>query len=104
MFGIFRRIILLSAAAAFIWWLFKRPDEQSTPQTGEKEILVPPVPVPTAATEAQAPQPTDDLTRISGIQLAAMNEGEIRQVLEGSGIRITNPESWPEKASLAANE
>jgi len=124
MFRFFRKIILLGAASAFLWWLITRPNEQAPSKPGEKEILVPPEPIledVTAGSEStpQTSESDDDLTQISGIgpkiseafktagitsynQLAKMDEEEIRKALENSGVRVSKPESWPEQARFAA--
>ncbi len=63
--------------------------------------------------------PADDLKRIEGIgpkissvlqdagiatysQLAATDVDRLRQILTDSGIRLANPDTWPEQAHLAA--
>jgi predicted flap endonuclease-1-like 5' DNA nuclease len=63
--------------------------------------------------------PADDLKRIEGIgpkisnvlqdagittyaQLAATDVHRLRQILDESGIRLANPDTWPEQARLAA--
>lgn len=74
-----------------------------------------------ASTEAIKPESStkDDLRRIEGIgpkiasvfqnsgiqtfaQLAAANTSRLEEILRESGIRIANPETWPEQAALAA--
>ena len=70
---------------------------------------------------AAAPTPLipDNLKRIEGIgpkissvlqgagittftQLAAVDVGQLRQILREAGVRIANPTTWPEQAGLAA--
>jgi len=63
--------------------------------------------------------PADDLTRIAGIgpkissvlqdvgimtysQLADSDVDRLRQILDESGIRLADPDTWPEQARLAA--
>jgi hypothetical protein len=80
-------------------------------------------PVPSAV-EGPVPSavegtPADDLTRIAGIgpkisnllrgagiityaQLATTDADWLRQTLDESGIRVADPGTWPEQASLAA--
>ncbi len=98
------------------------------------EGLTPSAPAPAQTEEAateephpEAPEPRvskpepDDLRRIEGIgpkiagvlleagihsyaQLAAMSAEQIREVLTAGGVRVAKPDTWPEQASLAANE
>jgi len=68
--------------------------------------------------QAEGP-PADDLKRIDGIgpkiasvfqdagittyaQLAATDVDRLRQILTDSGIRLANPDTWPDQAHLAA--
>lgn len=78
--------------------------------------------LPAPAAEAALPEP-DDLTRIEGIgpkissvlqeagiatyaQLAETEVSRLTEILESSGsnFRLAVPDTWPEQASLAANE
>ncbi len=119
-------------AAAVLVWFFLRKRKlafQSEPgapgSLSGPEIELPPEPIvtpveaaPVAVVEALPAQP-DDLTKIEGIgpkiagalqaagiqtfaQLAALTAEAIRSVLVEAGVRIANPASWPEQATLAA--
>jgi predicted flap endonuclease-1-like 5' DNA nuclease len=102
-----------------------RPPAGPVPSQAEGPAQVSPVagPVPSPV-EGPAPSqvegaPADDLKRIEGIgpkisnvlqdagittyaQLAATDVHRLRQILDESGIRLANPDTWPEQARLAA--
>jgi predicted flap endonuclease-1-like 5' DNA nuclease len=102
-----------------------RPPAGPVPSQAEGPAQVSPVegPVPSQV-EGPAPSqvegaPADDLKRIEGIgpkisnvlqdagittyaQLAATDVHRLRQILDESGIRLANPDTWPEQARLAA--
>lgn len=75
---------------------------------------------PEVARKFTTPDRPDDLKRISGIgpkissalqaagittyaKLAETNLSELEHILREAGIRIANPETWPEQAHRAAN-
>jgi predicted flap endonuclease-1-like 5' DNA nuclease len=102
-----------------------RPPAGPVPSQAEGPAQVSPVegPVPSPV-EGPVPSqvegaPADDLKRIEGIgpkisnvlqdagittyaQLAATDVHRLRQILDESGIRLANPDTWPEQARLAA--
>jgi len=92
------------------WWLSKRKQIQ---EAEEREPI-------TLETVHEEPTP-DDLTRIEGIgpkissvlqekgmltfsQLANSDVEQLNQILDQAGIRIADPTTWPEQATLAAAE
>jgi hypothetical protein len=122
-----QRMMLLTLAIGGLtalvlwWWLRRRPEEvilktELGTISRVRGIGRPPAgPVPSQAEGA----PADDLKRIEGIgpkisnvlqdagittyaQLAATDVHRLRQILDESGIRLANPDTWPEQARLAA--
>jgi predicted flap endonuclease-1-like 5' DNA nuclease len=128
---LFTLLIVGLTALLLWWWLRRRPEEEVILRTklgtitrargiGEppaEPAQVSPVEGP-ALSPVEGP-PADDLTRIAGIgpkisnvlqgagiatyaQLAATDVDRLRQILDESGIRLANPDTWPEQARLAA--
>ena len=113
---------LVAAAAGvlllvwLLWLLWQRREPEAA-----VEAVEPPSP-PGPAPEPAAPLPADDLKRIEGIgpkiasvlqeagistfaQLADTEVERLRDILEASDprlLRLADPTSWPEQASLAA--
>ena len=112
--------IRLTVFAALLLWLWlqdqledeKQPEVKSFVLPDDVEETRPPVSKP-------VPRNLDDLKKIEGIgpkiasvlsesgitafaQLAAMQPDQIKQTLRSAGMRIANPETWPEQAALAA--
>jgi hypothetical protein len=99
-------IILIIVLVAILWLYFR--SRQPAP------------PPPPAAYQPPSPPPkADDLTIIEGIgpkiasvlqaagittfnQLAAMDVGRLREILEQGGIHLVDPRTWAEQARLAA--
>lgn len=103
--------------ALFVWWLQRREEGEPVQEIEHIRIDVsgdvPPV--------TEVHQPADDLTVIEGVgpkvaslledagvrtygSLAAMNEGQLRQILRQAGLPFVDPETWPEQATLAAGQ
>jgi predicted flap endonuclease-1-like 5' DNA nuclease len=112
-------VVGLPALALILWLLRRRAEERTTPDI-RIEITAPLHPTE-AITHAAAPVPAapHDLKRIEGIgpkissvlqgagittftQLAAADADQLRQILRDAGVRIADPTTWPEQASLAA--
>jgi len=108
-----------AVAVAFLvtlWWFLRRRREMGSAvpeiKVFEKDTTTPPV--------VAVPEPVrDDLRKIEGIgpkissllqtagihtyaHLAAREPSQLREILTQAGIRLANPETWPEQASLAA--
>jgi len=112
------------------WWLRRRPEEvilrtELGTISRARRISRPPAetaqvsPIEEPALSSIEGPPADDLTRIAGIgpkissvlqdvgimtysQLADSDVDRLRQILDESGIRLANPDTWPEQARLAA--
>jgi predicted flap endonuclease-1-like 5' DNA nuclease len=111
------------------WWLRRRPEEESARQMRPRIVPIrrwprstaaeKPVPSVHAAVTGEEEAAPDDLKRIEGIgpkissvlqaagittfrQLAATGVGRLSQILRGANIRLADPGTWPEQASLAA--
>jgi predicted flap endonuclease-1-like 5' DNA nuclease len=105
------------------WWRRQMVEKQAPSE--RIEIPLPPeveldvekltIPFPTE------PVQPDDLKRIEGVgpkiasvlqatgietfaQLAASDVARLRDILQAAGIRIADPETWPEQAALAVQE
>jgi hypothetical protein len=109
---------------ALLWWLLRHRAEKKPAPVATIDITVPSFGIEIGieeTTPAAKPTPStpDDLKRIEGIgpkissvfqaagittfaQLAAADAGRLRQILKEAGIRIADPSTWPEQASLAA--
>ncbi len=108
---------------ALLVWLLRRREEQKPAADVRIEIPLSPrapevsEPVPVAKSVPPTP---DDLRRIEGIgpkvagvlqaasittfaRLAATDVDQLRSVLKEAGVRIADPGTWPEQASLAAD-
>ena len=113
--------ILLALVLIFfvLWLLLRKPGEE---EEEEKEIRLTAAAAEEEASEAEEQKPSaeDDLKVIEGIgpkleqvlkeagirtyrALAAKTPEELRAILDAAGIaRISNPQTWPEQAQLAA--
>ncbi len=106
---------------ALLVWLLRRREEQQPAADVRIEIpLSPRAPeVSEPAPVTKPVPPADDLRRIEGIgpkvasvfqaagittfaRLAATDVDQLKGVLKGAGVRIADPGTWPEQASLAA--
>jgi predicted flap endonuclease-1-like 5' DNA nuclease len=107
-----------------LWWLLRRRVEKESIPAATIEITAPSRGIEigigeTTPAAKPAPPTPDDLKRIEGIgpkissvfqaagittfaQLAATDADQLRRILKGAGIRIADPSTWPEQASLAA--
>ena len=113
-------VVGMPALVLLIWlWLRRRAEEEAAPAV-RIEITPPPDPTKKSVPVAEpAPSKPDDLKRIEGIgpkiaglfqttgittfaQLAATDVDQLKAILKEAGIRIANPSTWPEQASLAA--
>jgi large subunit ribosomal protein L17 len=111
-------VVGLPALALILWLLRRRAREESRPDI-RIEITAPPHPAEAVTPAPPAPAAPDDLRRIEGIgpkissvlqgagittfaQLAAADAAQLRQILRGAGVRVADPTTWPEQASLAA--
>lgn len=101
-------LIILLLVLLIAWVLFgTRREEEAAPEADVQPV---------------EPQPEpDDLTKIEGIgpkisstfqaagintfdQLGATDVEKLQAILDGAGIRLGNPATWPEQARLAAAE
>jgi predicted flap endonuclease-1-like 5' DNA nuclease len=109
-------IILVILLIWFLWWWFKRPkstDNLPTPPAPAVRAAAPVIAVPAAPTKP------DDLTIIEGIgpkiasvlqaagiatftQLAVTDISRLEKILQDADLRLANPGTWAEQASLAA--
>lgn len=106
-------------ALLFWWWLCQQSEEEAASIITVQKVA--PAPVAEAPTRAARPAPAtpDDLRRIEGIgpkisgvlqaagittfaELAASDVSRLRQVVKEAGIRVVQPDTWPEQAGLAA--
>lgn len=110
-------VIVVVLVLLFVYWLRRHEEETALPLEAE---LPGPEPVP-AVTEEAPPRPLtpDDLKVIEGIgpkisgilqaagiatfaQLAQTDASRLRAILDEAGLRLADPTTWPEQASLAA--
>ena len=93
------------------WWRYGGQREVTFAPAQPQDIRLKPLP----ATQARV----ENLQRVEGIgpkiasvlagagittfaQLAQAEVSRLRQILEGAGIRLADPSTWPEQAALAA--
>ncbi len=113
--------IHLTVVAAFVLWLWLQNQLEDEIQPVVKSFVLPADDVketPPPVTRPVSRKP-DDLKKIEGIgpkiasvlqeagiakftRLAALKPAQIKQTLRSAGVRIGNPETWPEQAALAA--
>ncbi len=111
--GVWLLIIVFLLALLILWWLRSEEEEKAAPPAEPEPA---PKPAPKAAPKPAKP---DDLKRIEGIgpkiskvlaeagiatfaELAKTPVARLEQILDEASIRIANPGTWPEQASLAA--
>jgi len=108
---------------ALVVWLLRHRNKRKPTANVEIEIPLPTrtrkVSEPVSVTKSIPPTP-DDLKRIEGIgpkvasvfqaagittfaRLAATSVNQLKSVLKEAGVRIADPGTWPEQASLAAD-
>lgn len=131
LFGVICAIVVILLVGWLLWWLWKRREgEEAAPTARTEEAPLPsweeraPAESSLAFEAAPAELPPDDLTRIEGIgpriaevlreagirtfaQLAALQPGQIEQILEQADPRLrrlADPTTWPEQAALAAED
>lgn len=128
LFAAFLGLVLGGVGVALLvwllWWLWQRrePEEAAAAIEIKVEELAQEAEEPAEEPEPPAPLEPDDLTRIEGIgpkissvlqaggittfaQLADTDVDQLREILEQSDprlLRLANPTTWPEQASLAA--
>ena len=112
-------IVGLPALALILWLLRRRAKTEPAPDI-RIEITAAPHPAEVVVpVVAAAPSTPDNLQRVEGIgpkisnllqragiatfaQLAAADVDQLRRILRAGGVRIADPTTWPEQASLAA--
>jgi predicted flap endonuclease-1-like 5' DNA nuclease len=115
-------VILIIVLLLLLLIGFARQPEPGEPLPKPEERMVPPVvapePEPVDDVEEAPPAP-DDLKRIEGIgpkiasilndngittfaALAGTSTERLQELLDGAGIRLAVPDTWPEQAGLAA--
>jgi predicted flap endonuclease-1-like 5' DNA nuclease len=119
-------LIILAVIVLFVllWWWLNRPKKTEAPpvEPAARSVEVPVAEVKPLVVEAPAPAAPpvpDDLTVLEGIgpkiasvlqaagittfaQLAATDLSRIQQILQEADLRLADPSSWAEQASLAA--
>lgn len=122
-------VIVIILLVLLLWWLFRRDHKEETPadeQGHAREVQAPTtheIPLATAeevkAEPAVIPLAPDDLKIIEGIGpkiekllneagittfagLAETEVARLQQILLDAKLRIADPTTWPEQASLAA--
>ncbi len=112
------------------WWLDQQNKKQKQPTIGfdtlvkDSSIPLPPEEprsVKNRSVQKHVPATPDDLRKIEGIgpkiqatlqaagietfaQLASATPADLKQILVDAGIRLGDPTTWPEQATLAAAE
>lgn len=114
-------MILLVVGIIILWWLLQGEGQERSARTNI--VVTPPTtpnaPVRVTVTPAAPVAVADDLTKIEGIgpkiksvlhaagiktfaELAKADVAHLRQILANAGLRVNDPTTWPEQASLAA--
>lgn len=108
--------LALLVVVYLVWWFFRKPGTEEKPPESTHLQSTAVAPEPTAEASSE-----DDLEIIEGIgpkiktllktagiltfaQLAEADTPRLRQILEAAGLRIADPETWPEQARLAAQK
>jgi predicted flap endonuclease-1-like 5' DNA nuclease len=101
------------------WWLCQRESNEAVLTLKVREVTPVRVGQPSKPEVLTVPTAADDLTRIKGIgpkisgvlqgagictfaDLAATDVSRLEQILTKADIRLADPQTWPEQASLAA--
>lgn len=115
-------ILLLIVGVLILWWLLQgEAQEQAT--RANVVVVTPPTalnaPVRVTVTPSTPVAGADDLTKIEGIgpkiksvlhdagiktfaDLAKAEGAQLRTILDAAGLRVNDPTTWPEQATLAA--
>ncbi len=101
------------------WWLYQREKNEAVLTLKVRQESPVRVREPSKPEVLTVPTAADDLTRIKGIgpkissvlqgagivtfqDLAATDVSRLEQILKEAGLRLADPQTWPEQASLAA--
>ena len=114
-------VLAVVVVVLLLWWFLGRQPKHKEAEAPPPVAAEVPVeePAPPAPVEKPTPLEPDDLRRIEGIgpkisgvlqeagimtfaQLAKADASTLQQILDQAGIRLADPETWPEQARLAA--
>ena len=111
---------ILGLLALLLWrWLRQGPKKKAVLTLKVRELTPVRVSEPSAQEFVTASGAIDDLTRIKGIgpkissvlqdadistyaDLSATDVSQLKQILKEANLRLADPQTWPEQASLAA--
>jgi hypothetical protein len=99
-------ILIVILVILIVWYYFRSRQPVSTPAKPESRSYTPPAAEDDLAIIEGIGPKIAEILKSAGIttfnQLASTDVSRLREILDRGGIRLADPQSWPEQARLAA--